>query len=370
MATRRRWGPIGVAAGLTVTFVILLGIGTVRPDHDRSTTPATAVAETAETKPPWLRRYAPDELPPQFVLFSFDGAGSHEVWQRLLPAAEASGAHLTAFLSGVYLLPDERKGEYTGPGHPQGESAIGFGGTAEQVRERIADLSAAVRAGHEIGTHYNGHFCKGAAPGAAPWTTADWSSELSQFFGILGAAPELKLAGDAVQGGRTPCLEARPEALLPALAARGMDYDASQVSDGIAWPAMHDGVWQFTLPEMRVPALRNRKVIMMDYNLWFGMNRAKEEPARAEEFTTIALDTYRSAYAAALGGNRAPLLVGNHFNDWSGGAFAAAAERFLAEVCTKPDTVCATYSEVIAWMKLQDAAVLDALRALPKPLAG
>jgi hypothetical protein len=368
MATRRRWGPIAVAAGLTVTFAILLGIGTVRPDQGNAD-PAAPAADTADRPPPWMRRFAPDELPPQFVLFSFDGAGSHEVWQRVLPEAKAAGAHLTAFLSGVYLLPDLRKGEYTAPGHPQGESAIGFGGTAEQVGVRVADLNAALDAGHEIGTHYNGHFCKGDAPGAGPWTTAEWTGELSQFFGFLSAAPGLKVTSDTIRGGRTPCLDAQTDALLAALAGRGLGYDASQVADGIAWPELRAGVWQFTLPQVRVPALRNRKVIMMDYNLWFAMNRAKEEPARAEEFTTIALDTYRSAYAAALGGNRAPLLVGNHFNDWSGGAFAIATERFMGEVCTKPETVCATYSEVIAWMRLQDPAVLDALRALPKPQA-
>ena len=107
----------------------------------------------------------------------------------------------------------------------------------------------------------------------------------------------------------------------------------------------------------------------MDYNLSQAMNRAKDEPGRAEEFATIALDTYRSAYQSALAGNRAPLVVGTHFTDWSGDAFTLATERFMAEVCTKPETVCATYSEVIDWMLRQNPAVLDALRALPQPEA-
>src|SRR5713101_5778587 len=54
--------------------------------------------------PAWMRRLAPGEKPPQFVLFSFDGVGSHEHWRRILPIADRVHAHFTGFLSGVYLL--------------------------------------------------------------------------------------------------------------------------------------------------------------------------------------------------------------------------------------------------------------------------
>jgi hypothetical protein len=205
-------------------------------------------------------------------------------------------------------------------------------------------------------------------PSAAAWTADQWTVELDQFFRFLHNATGkgLRIAGNMIKGGRTPCLEGKSVTLLPVLARRGMTYDASQISEGLAWPEKRDRVWQFWMPLVRVPALGNRKVIMMDYNLWYAMNKAKDDPARAAEFTTITLDTYRSAYRAALAGNRAPLVVGNHFNDWAGGAFTAAAEQFMGEVCTAPDTVCATYTEVIEWMSLQDPAVLDGFRALPK----
>ena len=62
-----------------------------------------------------MRKLRPGEKPPQFVLFSFDGAGSHEHWQRVLPLAEKVNAHVTGFLSGIYLLPDQLRGTYTGP---------------------------------------------------------------------------------------------------------------------------------------------------------------------------------------------------------------------------------------------------------------
>ena len=39
--------------------------------------------------------------------------------------------------------------------------------------------SEAYRTGHEIGTHYLGHFC--GATGVNTWSTADWTSEITQF---------------------------------------------------------------------------------------------------------------------------------------------------------------------------------------------
>jgi hypothetical protein len=367
MRTNRRWGPISIGVALGLAFLILIVIGTMPPDGTHEADAASGPAPPSGP-PAWMRPLAAGEQPPQFVLFSFDGAGSHEHWQRVLTASKAVGAHVTGFLSGVYLLPHDRKADYTGPGHEPGESAIGFGGSAEEVRTRIADLNAAVAAGHEIGTHYNGHFCKGMEPSAAAWTAEQWTAELDQFFRFLHTASGqgLRIAGNMIKGGRTPCLEGKPDLLLPVLAKHGMTYEASQISDGLAWPEKRAGVWQFWMPLVRVPGLKNRKVIMMDYNLWYAMNRARDDPARAAEFTAITLDTYRAAYQATLAGNRAPLVVGNHFNDWAGGAFTAAAEQFMGEVCAAQDTVCATYTEVIEWLRLQNPAVLAELRALPK----
>ena len=280
---------------------------------------------------------------------------------RVLPLAEKVNAHVTGFLSGIYLLPDQLRGTYIGPGHGAGRASISFGGTDAEVTTRIADLNAAVAAGHEIGTHFNGHFCTGNEPSGAVWTARDWTSELDQFFDIVrdATARGLRVPETSIKGGRTPCLEGRPEAFLPAMSARAMTYDTSLTTEGIAWPEMRDGMWEFWVPVVRVPALSGKKVIMQDYNLWYALNGAKEEPDRDAELTAATLDTYRAAYQAAYNTNRAPLTVGNHFNDWSGGAFSQATEQFMNEVCVRANTVCATYTEVLTWMKLQDPAVLD-----------
>lgn len=357
----RDWRPIWLVAALVATFVVLITIGTQRPDEP-------APAATAQgARQDWLRKLNPGEKPPQFVLFSFDGAGSHEHWQRILEVSRKANARFTAFLSGVYLLTDEQRRQYTGPGHSAGQSSIGFGGSPEDVRARIDDLNIAKDRGIEIGTHYNGHFCKGAEPSAGRWTAQQWQLELQQFFRYVdeAGARGLKVDSASIKGGRTPCLEGRFDVLFTAMATRGMTYDSSQTADGITWPARTDDIWEFALPTVRMPAVDNKKVVMMDYNMWFALNRAKDDKSKRDEFARATLEVYRAAYDAAFNGNRAPLVVGNHFNDWAGGGFGVAAEQFMTEVCAKPETVCATYSDVLKWLELQTPATLDGLRKLP-----
>jgi len=366
------WFSVSVALALVLVLLVALGGAHAHPRGTQSpggapTAPPNSGSPAPIAAPPWMHRLRPGEKPPQFVLFSFDGAGSHEHWQRILPLAKSVGAHFSGFLSGIYLLTDAQRDHYTGPGHAPGKASIGFGGSDADVRTLVGDLNTAVDQGDEIGTHYNGHFCTGAEPSIGHWSTASWNSELRQFFDYVdNARAQRGLTVDprTITGGRTPCLEGNWAQAFPAMRAAGLDYDSSQPSDGVRWPTNLDGIWEFWMPYVKVPAL-NKKVIMMDFNLWFQYNHAQNDSTRSAEFTRYTMDTYRGAYTAALNGNRAPLVVGNHFNDWAGGAFAHATEDFMREVCTKSETVCATYSEVIHWMSLQDPTVLDHYRNLP-----
>jgi hypothetical protein len=128
----------------------------------------------------------------------------------------------------------------------------------------------------------------------------------------------------------------------------------------MAWPKVQYGVWQFPVPTVDAPGIG--RVVAMDYNLWVNMNDGRDEPDRADEMRGQVLDTYRHMYDAAFAGNRAPLVIGNHFNEWSGNAFNPAVADFMDEVCGEPETYCATYADVIEWMELQDPAVLAALQ--------
>src|SRR5206468_1329430 len=151
--------------------------------------------------------------------------------------------------------------------------------------------------------HYNGHFCKGQEPSVGVWTAQAWTSELDQFFGFLYTA-----------------------------AGQGLRVTGPMIKGG------------------RTPCLEG--------------NFDELLPVLAKRGMTY--DGSQVSYDAAVNGNHAPLVVGNHFNDWAGGAFSTATEQFMGEVCGRTETVCATYSEVIEWLRLQDPAVLDGFRALPK----
>ncbi|ATE52461.1 polysaccharide deacetylase [Actinosynnema pretiosum] len=382
----KRWGWLSTVVALAVVLVVLAvlgaresppggGAGEPAARLPGVTTGSSASAAPAPTVPPhpdppsWMRRLQPGEKPPQFLLFSFDGAASKEHWDRLNPIAARTGAHVTGLLSGVYLLTEQQgAATYRGPKQGAGRSDIGFGGTQADVELRIGYLNQAIDDGHEIGTHYNGHFCAGGASSVGDWDTADWGSELEQFFQIVekARAKGFKLDPSAVRGGRTPCLEGRWDQAFPAMRQRGLVYDTSHVSLGVQWPSVRDGVWEFPMPEVRVPAL-GKQVVMMDFNLWYALDGAKEktDPANVPLFTQVVVDTYRSVLRAAANGNRAPVVIGNHFNDWAGGAFSEAVERFMGEACGAGGAVCATYTEVLQWMQLQDPEVLEHYRRMP-----
>jgi hypothetical protein len=366
----------------TATLALALAgilIMSLDPGHPRPSPPTGGSPPAASTTIPpvvrdaeWMRPLRPGEKPPQFVLFSFDGAGSHEHWSHYLSIARSVNAHFNGFLSGIYLLTDEQRPRYTGPGHKAGTASIGFGGSAGEVATRIQDLNSAVAAGHQIGTHYNGHFCAGAEPSVGRWTAKGWTDEIGQFSRFVDDAHDhlgLHMSAKDVTGGRTPCLEGNWAEAFPAMRDAGYTFDSSQPSDGMRWPTRIDGIWEFWMPYVKVPAL-HKKVIMMDYNLWYQFNHAKNDASNAGQYTQATLETYRGAYRAALDGNRAPLVIGNHFNDWAGGAFSRATEGFMGEVCGKPETVCATYAEVTKWMSMQNPAILDQYRSMPPAQVG
>lgn len=381
----RRYLGVAVAVVLAVVTGLLVAEPSSSADPAGPSLNAAGASMAAVPESRWITpkstnvpmtRLKPGENAPQFVIFSFDGAGDHDKLVDFLAAAAPTDSRIVGFLSGTYLLTDDNHDAYRAPGLKPGTSSIGFGGDAAEVSRRIADLNTFYELGHEIGTHYNGHFCEAGAN----WSTADWDSELDQFFsffdewkGINGAppGPELRVPSTAVKGGRTPCLAGRFDQLTPAWQQHQMIYDSSGENSftGIAWPRIEGGIWQFPIPAVYSPAFAAKGfrplVKAMDYNFWVKFNNAKERPDTQPELSAIVLETYRFMYEAALAGNRAPVLIANHFNNWNGNSFNPAVRDFLSETCGKPETVCATYQDVIAWMELQDPDVLAALQKLP-----
>ncbi len=345
-----------------------------RDNAGATETTAVATGDRPPTNVP-MTKLAPGDKAPQFIIFSFDGAGSHERWNEFMAAADQTNSRFTGFLSGIYLLGDAAKdaGAYTGPGHATGKSSIGYGGPESEIVTEVNDLNLAYSKGHEIGTHYNGHFCDDNLPGGNQWNTDDWNNELDQFFKFVTDwktlngytdAPDLKVPVDSIKGGRTPCLTGSLPVLTPAWKAHNMTYDSSMPAprNGIFWPEKVDGIWEFYMPQVYSPGF-DSMTTAMDYNFWAKFNNAKEEPDTAPELRDIVKKTYDFMWDQAYNGNRAPILIANHFNKWNGDSFNPVAMDFMKEKCGQPDTYCATYQDVIAWMELQDPDVLAALQA-------
>jgi hypothetical protein len=373
---------VAVITAVTTAFVSVSACGEAS-SHDtaartvRTTTSAVDRPSGAPERRPsnvQIRRLAPDEKPPQFVLFSFDGVGVSPQFHKFLDAADRSGARFTALMTGLYFLTDDARNHYRAPGRKPGEAAIGFGGSTKDVKAEVKLLNRTWFDGHELGTHYVGHFCAGTSYPGRDWTTADWNHELDQFFSLMTNwrtntgitdGPDLAFGPDVVRGGRTQCLEGSPASLFPALVKHSMTWDSSMPADrpGIFWPKRIRGIWEFPIPYVYSPPLRARQTAL-DYNFWVTANGAANRPADAPRIRRIVRETYRSMYDRAYRGNRAPIVIANHFNTWSGDAFNPATRDFMSDVCGRPETICATYSDVIAWMEAQDPAVLTNLQRL------
>ncbi len=151
----------------------------------------TAPAPPHHVSPRPLPQTPRNRRPLQFVVVSFDGSGGIRLWPYWRSVARRAGAHFTFFVGGVYLLPERLRRRYHPPRHAPGTSDIWFArpdrrfSAAQVVRRTLAQIAAAYREGHEIGTHFNGHFCEPYPGNVDEWMAADWRHELDEFDRLL-----------------------------------------------------------------------------------------------------------------------------------------------------------------------------------------
>lgn len=344
---------------------------------------STGTGRVVLTEPDGLKitELKPGEKPPQFVVFSFDGVGFAEKWQYWFGIGDQVPFHFTGFLSGTYLLSDQTKTRYQGPGHGAGKSSIGWD-TAADIPVEIGNLNAALLAGEEIGSHFNGHFCQDNAPGGDDWDTADWNNELDQFFGLVknvdannGISVALNLPAGEIKGERTPCLTGHKEDLYPALEAHGMAYDSSFTRTGLSWPTKSsDGkIWEIGMSQFPMHGTGHTQ-ITMDYNFLAQQEDSKttgESPAQSKIDSAQVLATYQDMLKAATSsGIHEPLILGNHFEDWNNDAYSDALANFALGACGRTNVYCVPFRDLIDWMQAQDPAVLAALQNHKSNLGG
>lgn len=317
----------------------------------------------------------PGQRPPQFVVFSWDGALENDdhYFSRFRKVAKENNAHMTFFLSGIYLLPKDRRTLYHPPKHAPGSAAIDFP-TDEHIRWTLQQLSEAWRDGDEIGTHFNGHFCDPDPGGGGTWSTEQWKQEISQAYSFVehwktntGFKDVPPLPFDYSQeltGGRAPCLEGQKN-LLPAAASLGWRYDASSPGDFQMWPAKKDGVWDFPLQLLPYPG-KDTQVLSMDFNFLYNQSGDETEgdPSLYPVWERETRQGYLNGFERVYNGSRAPLFVGNHFEDWNGKIYMQAVEDVVKDVCTRKEVRCVSFKELCDWLDAQDPKVLAKLRTL------
>ncbi|NEC65216.1 hypothetical protein [Streptomyces sp. SID9727] len=316
----------------------------------------------------------PGQKPPQFVIFSWDGAGEvgNGLFPRFLELAREHDASMTFFLSGLYLLPESKRTLYRPPNNPVGASDIGYL-TDGHLKETLKNVRQAWLDGHEIGTHFNGHFCAGSGS-VANWTPAQWQSEIDQAISFVtqwrtntGWDGEESLPFDyrkELVGGRTPCLLGQDN-LLPTAKKLGWRYDASSPGGTQVWPVKRQGVWDLPLQGIPFPG-HTFEVLSMDYNILANQsqNSTKGMPSRYPGWREQATQSYLSGFKRAYETNRAPFYIGNHFEEWNGGIYMDAVEEALKHIAGKPDVRLVSFRQFVDWLDVQDPAVLAKLRTL------
>ncbi|MFD5316789.1 hypothetical protein [Streptomyces sp. NPDC127098] len=317
-------------------------------------------------------RLRPGEEPPQFVVFSWDGAGEdgNRLFSHFREVAEENDASMTYFLSGLYLLPESERQRYRPPGHAPGASDIGYL-SDENIRATIEQLRAAWLDGSEIGTHFNGHFC--GPGGVGDWSVEQWVSEITQAkwmvenwrttTGFHDLEPLPFDYEKELVGGRAPCLEGQRN-LLKAAAETGLRYDSSG-SGRQVWPEKSpEGVWDIPLQEVPMPG-REFETLSMDYNYMYNQSgEGSGDPAMHPVWEEQMRGGLLAAFDRAYHGNRAPLIIGNHFEDWNDGIYMRAVEDVIKEVCPKEGVRCVSFRQLVDWLDAQDPAVLELLRTL------
>ncbi|MFF4740866.1 hypothetical protein ACFY2W_33985 [Streptomyces sp. NPDC001262] len=347
------------------------GKGNAKPIGDGSTADTGKQPHQPEKPVP----LEPGQTPPQFVVFSWDGAGEvgNGLFPRFLELAGNHGASMTFFLSGLYLLPESKKRLYHPPNNAVGASDIDYLSDAH-IKETLKYVRQAWRDGHEIGTHFNGHFCGDGKGSVAHWTPEQWRSEIDQAISFVtswktntGWTDEDPLPFDykrELAGGRTPCLLGQDN-LLPTARELGWRYDASSPGGTQVWPVKRQGLWDLPLQQIPFPG-HSFQVLSMDYNILANQskNSTKAPPANYPGWRKQATEAYLAGFKRAYGSNRAPFFIGNHFEEWNGGIYMDAVEDALKRIAGTKDVRLVSFRQFCDWLDVQDPKVLAKLRTL------
>lgn len=308
-----------------------------------------------------LAQASPSIKTPQLVVFSFDGSKSVEMLDETLAFArkmnmEGKPLHFTYFINAVYFLTNENANLYTAPGHPSGKSAIGFSNASQDIVKRVKSFNTALAEGHEIGSHAVGHY------NGKDWSYDEWKQEFISFNTILAdaqknnpsVAMEMPNFGErTIIGFRAPNLGVN-EDMYKELADAHFAYDTSGVGNPKQWPVKNaHGTWLVPLGIVHIGAKR-APVISMDYSLWMHQSQVKEVAVKGtplwQKYFDELYQAYMEYFNTNYNGNRAPVIIANHFSKWNDGVYWEALKAVAEEVCGKPEVKCVSFKELVEFL--------------------
>lgn len=320
--------------GLATTVLLLSACEEI---DEQSTVPPPVVVSSASTP----HQISQTKLPGQIIHIAFDGSSSLPVWQDTLDFALEQDVKFTFFIVGTHLLKDDLATLYDPPRQKPGRSDVGFGGTKEEVEQRLNMLRRAYREGHEIAGHANGHW------DGSNFSYAEWSDELAQFRTFLTQAytlndidnpdpSEWRRLVNGIIGFRAPLLAHNP-AMYQALADAGYKYDTSQVLKLTPTPDYQEsGVVIYPLHSL---STARGRTITMDYNFYV------LDDGRVDGSGANMLNAYQNHLRIAQDLGQAPIQIGHHFSRWNRGNYWWAVKQFISTNCGKVDVRCMTFSD-------------------------
>jgi hypothetical protein len=302
---------------------------------------------------------------PQFVILSFDGSKSLEMWKDTREFAqkmndEGKPLHFTYFISGIYFLTKENKDVYESPRGGRGVSKIGFAESKENIALRVEEIKKAYDEGHEIASHGAGHFF------GKFWSEEEWKKEFTSFQNLISDVsknnsnvliPDISFLRDGVVGFRAPELGVN-NSMYKTLKDFNFTYDTSGIGRPDAHPTKDEyGIWHIPLNTIEIGEW-NTPAISMDYSLWILQSNGTEEAIRGTEIWNKYFNDVKNSYLEYFERNyankRAPVVIGNHFSLWNDGVYWEAMKSFAEEVCGRPEVYCVTFKEYVRYLNLKN----------------
>ena len=291
----------------------------------------------------------------QFVLLSFDGSKSINMWKETLSFADEMRAqgkkiNFTYFVNSIYFLAEENKLRYVPPYGNPGASAIGYAESMDSINERVKEVNIAIDKGHEIASHATGHWSGGIF-----WNVEDWLKEFNSFddifFNVEKNNPQivftekLKITRDKVRGFRAPELSVNDN-MYTALSKSGFYYDSSGISYDDEWPTIDKGgVWHIPIPAVYFSGMR-RSIIAVDYSIWVNQTDGLDVLKQGSDEWNLKLkdlvDGYFNHFLLNYYSNKAPMIIDHHFSKWNDGLYWEAmkgrSRMMRPAACTLSDS--------------------------------